>query len=70
MEVSVDTHIGRRDTARYQKVRQDGVELLLSPDLSRHATNIVIELKKFLFFNNLKAQVEFSNGLVLGRRGA
>ena len=44
--------------------------MLVSPDLSSHATNIVIELKKFLFFNHLKAQVELYNGLVLGRRSA
>ena len=62
--------MGRRNTARYQKVRQDGIELLLSPDLSRHAATLVIELKKFLFFNHLKAQVEFTNGLVLGGQSA
>ena len=70
MEVSVDTHIGRRNTSRYQRVRQDGVELLVSPDLFRHATSISVEMKKFLFFKHLKAQVELSNGLVLGRRSA
>ena len=70
MEVSVDTHMGRRNTSRYKMFRQDGVELLVSPDLSQHAANIFIELKKFLFFNHLKAQVELSNRLVLGRRSA
>ncbi len=70
MEVSVDTHIGRRNTSKYQCVRQDGVELLVSPDLSRNASNILIELKRFLFFNHLKAEVELTNGLVLGRRSA
>ena len=70
MEVSVDTHIGRRNTSRYQRVRQDGVELLVSPDLSRHASNISIELKRFLFLNHLKAEVELTNGLILGPRGA
>lgn len=70
MEVSVDTHIGRRNTSRYQSVRQDGVELLVSHDLSRHASNICIELKRFLFINSLKAEVELTNGLVLGRRSA
>ena len=69
MEVSVDTHIGRRNTSQYRRVRQDGVELLVSPDLSRHASNIFIELKRFLFLNHLKAEVELTNGVILGRRG-
>ena len=70
MEVSVDTHIGRRDTSRYHSVRQDGVELLVSPDLSGHASNIFIDLNRFLFINNLKAEVELTNGRVLGHRSA
>ncbi len=68
MEVSVDTHIGRRNTSKYQHVRQDGVELLVSPDLSRHASNIFIDMKRFLFLNHLKAEVELTNGVILGRR--
>ena len=30
MEVSVDTYIGRRNTARYQKLEQEGVEVLIA----------------------------------------
>ena len=69
MEVSVDTHVGRRDFSRYQRVQRDGVELLVSPDLARHTSSLSIDLKRFLFINHLKAEVELSNGLVLGARG-
>ena len=30
MEVSVDTYIGKRNTARYQKLVQEGVEVLIA----------------------------------------
>ena len=70
LEVSVDTYIGKRNISQYQLIQQDGVELLLAPDLARHASNLSIDLKRFLIFNHLKAVVELSNGLVLGARKA
>ena len=69
MEVSVDTNVSRRrDTSRYQLVRQDGVELLVSPDLAQHSRHLTINLRRFLFFRNLKAVAQLTNGLVLGER--
>ena len=68
--MSVDTYIGKRNISQYQLIRQDGVELLVAPGLARQASNLSIDLKKFLFFNHLKAVVEFSNGIVLGARRA
>lgn len=52
----------------YQTVKQDGVELLVAPDLAKHSENLHIKLNRFLFFNNLKALVELTNGVVLGAR--
>ena len=46
------------------------MELLISPDLLRHTSDMSINLKKFLFLKHLKAEVELDNGLVLGRRTA
>ena len=66
MEVSVDTNIARRNTLNYRTVKQDGVELLVSPDLARHSENLHIKLNQFLFFRHLKAVVELTNGVVLG----
>jgi hypothetical protein len=59
----VDTYIGRRDTSRYQVVRQDGLELLVAPDLARHARSLTIHLGRFLFWHRLEAQVEVPGGI-------
>ncbi len=68
MEVSVDTNVARRNILNYRTVKQDGVELLVSPDLARYSENLHIKLNQFLFFRNLKAVVELTNGVVLGAR--
>lgn len=60
--------MSRRDTSPYSKLEHDGVELLLLPQLAEHTTNLNLDLKKFLFFRFLKAEVELDNGMVLGRR--
>ncbi len=66
-EVSVGTHVGRRDVSRYHVVRLEGVQILVSQDLASNLRHLYIDLKKFLFFRNLTAAAELSNGLVLGR---
>ena len=68
MEVSVDTNIARRNILNYRTVKQDGVEVLVSPDLARHSENLHIKLNQFLFLRYLKAVVKLSNGVVLGAR--
>ena len=68
MEVSVDTNIARRNILNYRTVKQDGVELIVSPDLARNSENLHIKLNQFLFFRHLKAVVELTNGVVLGAR--
>ena len=68
MEVSVDTNIARRNILNYRTIKQDGVELLVSPDLARNSENLHIKLNQFLFFRHLKAVVELTNGVVLGAR--
>ena len=69
-EVSVDTLIPRRNTGPYRKIKQDDVELFILPELAKHIDTITIDSKKFLFFRNLKAELEMENGLVLGRRAS
>ena len=44
------------------------MELFILPNLAQHTTTMNIDSKKFLFFRNLKAELELENGLVLGRR--
>ena len=46
------------------------MELFVLPDLAKHTTTMNIDSKKFLFFRNLKAELEMANGLVLGRRAS
>jgi len=66
-EVSVGTHVGRRDVSRYHVVRLEGVQIMVSQELASSLRQLHIDLKKFLFFRNLTAAAELSNGLVLGR---
>jgi len=60
--------MSRRNMDPYQVFRQDGIELLLLPDLAQHTRNLSIDLREFLFIRNLKAVVELSDGMVLGCR--
>ena len=46
------------------------MELFILPQLAQHVSTITIDSKKFLFFRNLKAELEMENGLVLGRRAS
>ncbi|MCH2509632.1 MAG: hypothetical protein MK109_05160 [Dehalococcoidia bacterium] len=46
------------------------MELFILPNLAQHTTTMNIDSKKFLFFRNLKADLELENGLVLGRRAS
>ena len=65
MEVSVDTYIGRRNTARYSSLIQEGVEVLISDALAPYVENIEIDCKKFLFVNRMRALLELNNGYVI-----
>ena len=40
------------------------------PNLAQHTTSMTIDSQTFLFFRNLKAELELENGLVLGRRAS
>ena len=46
------------------------MELFILPELAKHTTVMNIDSKKFLFFRNLKADLELKNGIVLGRRAS
>ena len=65
MEVSVDTYIGRRNTAKYQKLAQEGVEVLISQALAPYVENIEIDCGKFLFVNRMRALLQLNNGYVI-----
>lgn len=65
MEVSVDTYIGRRNTAKYQSLVQDGVEVLVSNAIAPYIENIGLDCKKFLFLNRMRALLKLNNGYVI-----
>jgi len=44
------------------------VEIFILPQLAQHTNVINLDCKKFLFFRNLKAELELEDGMVLGRR--
>ena len=46
------------------------MELFILPALAQHISTINVDSKSFLFFRNLKAELEMENGLVLGRRAS
>ena len=46
------------------------MELFLLPNLAEYTNAMTIDSKKFLFFRNLKVELELENGLVLGRRAS
>ncbi len=48
-------------------VRLEGIQILVSQGLAPSIRHLYVDLKKFLFFRNLTAAAELSNGLVLGR---
>ena len=48
----------------------DGVELFMLPNLAQYTTVMTIDSNKFLFFRNLKVELELENGLVLGHRAS
>ena len=64
-QVSVDTYLGRRNTANYHPVRGEGVEVLVSSALSPYVRSIHMDVKKFFFMTSLRARLELQNGLVV-----
>ena len=63
--MSVDTYIGNRNTGKYQVVRKDGVEVLVSNALAPYISEIALDCKKFLFMHRLKAELEMQNGMII-----
>lgn len=60
----------KRDKSRYQVIRDGDIQLLISRELAQKATNVRVDVGRSLFlFRNIRAEVELSNGLRLGRGG-
>ncbi len=48
--MSVDTYLRGKNTSRYTRLVEDGLEILLAPSLVRWAEDIEIDVRSSLFF--------------------
>ena len=58
--MSVDTYARKANLSAYQKVRQEGVELLVSKTLAAKAVALLIEEKGFLWFKWLVVRAQLA----------
>lgn len=56
--MSVDTFLKGKNTSRYMRVEQDGLEILIAGGLQRFAKRIELDAKKFLFWRSFRVWVE------------
>jgi len=56
--VSVDTYLKGKNTSKYQRVEQDGLQILASDGLHRFAKRIELDAKKFLMWKSFDVWVE------------
>ncbi|MEE8045293.1 MAG: hypothetical protein V3T49_00480 [Dehalococcoidia bacterium] len=56
--MSVDTYAKKANISAYQKVRDEGTEILISKSLASRASAVLIERKKFLFFKWLSVRAQ------------
>ncbi len=56
--MSVDTYAKKANISAYQRVKDKGVEILISKNLASRAVAVLIEQKKFLFFKWLSVRAQ------------
>ena len=56
--MSVDTYLKGKNTSKYQRVQQDGLEILIAAGLQRFAKRIELDAKKFLIWKSFDVWVE------------
>jgi predicted Fe-Mo cluster-binding NifX family protein len=56
--VSVDTYAKKANITAYQRIKDKGVEILVSKNLASRAAAVLIEQKKFLFFKWLSVRAQ------------
>lgn len=60
--MSVDTFLKGKRTSEYQRLRADGIEVLLSPKLGAWAAQFVLDAKGFFIFQWFKPGVAHAHG--------
>ena len=56
--MSVDTYARKANTSAYQKVKDRGLEILISKALASQAASVLIEQKSFLWFKWLSVRAQ------------
>jgi hypothetical protein len=56
--VSVDTYARKANISAYQKVKDSGIEILISKNLASRAAAVLIEQKSFLWFKWLSVRAQ------------
>ena len=56
--MSVDTYAKKANISAYQRIKDKGVEILVSKNLASQAAAVLIERKKFLFFKWLTVRAQ------------
>ena len=56
--MSVDTYARKANISAYQKVKDSGIEILISKNLASRAAAVLIEQKSFLWFKWLSVRAQ------------
>ena len=56
--MSVDTYVKSKNTSKYQRLQQDGLEILIPPGLNRFAKHIKLDTKRFLIWRGFDVWVD------------
>lgn len=56
--MSVDTYARKANMSAYQKVKDAGIEILISKNLASRAVAVLIEQKSFLWFKWLSVRAQ------------
>ena len=56
--MSVDTYLKRKNTSSYQRLQQNGLEILIAGGLQRFAKRIELDAKRFLLWRSFDVWVE------------
>ena len=56
--MSVDTYARKANMSAYQKVKESGIEILISKNLASRAVAVLIEQKSFLWFKWLSVRAQ------------
>jgi predicted Fe-Mo cluster-binding NifX family protein len=56
--VSVDTYAKKANITAYQRIKDKGMDVLVSKNLASRAAAVLIEQKKFLFFKWLSVRAQ------------